>query len=499
MSGTPRAGSYRDVLLLPSAPRTFVPALFGRLAYGLLPLSLLITVRQSTDSFATAGAAVAVFGLMSLSMPYKARLVDRYSQRRVLPVLAAGASAGLVGITTFGTTRTPVLLLVGITGLLAPPLGPSMRANWRRLTEHSVLKERAYALDAVAEECLFLGGPLIAGTLISWVSAAAALNCSAALLFIGTVAMVTSPVTTRTAAPAPSRHPLGPLVLPGLRRILLVIMATASGVSAAYLCVAGVAQHAGRPGAAGYVEAAIAAGSVVGGVLWARRTHTRTWSTHLGGLIAVLAAGLIAASFVTDLVVLGVVLGIAGVAVAPCFVVAYLAADEVTPPHQRTEASTWINTANNLGAATGAALAGLVLDRAAPSWGFLGGGVLLLVVATLCWSGAGARRSDVGPGGAEGAPGQSGVGETGDGGGGAADDRDRAGGEYVADEGVVPEDVGVDAAGAVPAVVADPVDDVAPAGRRERTTEVLHRQPGAQVAEGKAMGERPAAQRAEYE
>src|SRR6185436_17423735 len=83
LSGTVRAGSYRDVLFLPLALRTFVPALLGRLSYGLLPLSLLFTVQQSTNSFATAGAAVAIFGLASLSMPYKARLVDRFSQRRV--------------------------------------------------------------------------------------------------------------------------------------------------------------------------------------------------------------------------------------------------------------------------------------------------------------------------------------------------------------------------------------------------------------------------------
>jgi predicted MFS family arabinose efflux permease len=375
LSGTTRAGSYRDVLLLPSALRTFVPALLGRLSYGLLPLSLLFTVQQSTNSFATAGAAVAAFGLASLSMPYKARLVDRFSQRRVLPPLAVGCSAALAVI----ACTTSNLVLVAAAGLLAPPLGPSMRSNWRLLTDGSPLKERAYALDAVSEECLFLGGPLLAGALISVASAPAALGCSAGLM------IVTSPVTRHTTVATASRHPLGPLVIPGLRRILIVIMVTASGVSLAYLCVAGVAQRASHPGAAGYVEAAIALGSVTGGLLWARRNHTRSWSTHLGGLIAVLAAGLLAASLATNLVVLGVVMAAAGVAVAPLFVVSYLAADTVTPPYQRTEASTWINTANNLGASAGSAAAGLLIQRTTPSHGFLAGGVLLALVAAVVW------------------------------------------------------------------------------------------------------------------
>jgi predicted MFS family arabinose efflux permease len=380
MSSTTRAGSYRAVLLLPSALRTFAPALAGRLAYGLLPLSTLFTVHRSTGSFGVAGAAVAGFGLASLSMPYKARLVDRYSQRRVLPPLALVCALGLIA-TTFLSTPALLVALVTATGLFAPPLGPSMRSNWRLITEDTDLKERAYALDAICEESLYLAGPLLAGLLISLWSAPAALICTAVLLACGTFLMVTAPLTRRTTPPSPARHPLGPLTNGGLRRILVVILVTAAGVSTAYLCVAGVAQAEGRPGAAGFVEAGIGLGSVVGGLLWGRRKHTRSHETHLAGLIGVLAVGLLLASLATHLVVLGVVMGLAGVAVAPLFVVSYLAADDLTPPDQRTEASTWINTANNLGSAAGASLTGLLIDRAGPSYGFLAGGVLLVLVS----------------------------------------------------------------------------------------------------------------------
>ncbi|TWD82285.1 putative MFS family arabinose efflux permease [Kribbella amoyensis] len=382
MSSTVRAGSYRDVFLLPSALRTFAPALAGRLAYGLLPLSALFTVQQRTGSFAIAGAATAGFGLASLSMPYKSRLVDRYSQRRVLPGLALVCAAGLILLTAIPTTNAAALVaLTTGSGVFAPPLGPSMRASWRRLTEGTELKERAYALDAICEESLYLLGPLLAGFLISLWSAPVALTATAALLAVGTFLMVTSPVTRHTEEPARSRHPLGPLTLPALRRILLVILVTASGISVAYLCLAGVAAGQGHPGATGFLEAGIGLGSVVGGLLWARRQHTRSSWTHLAGLIGVLAAGLLAASTTTNLVLLGVVMAAAGVAVAPLFVVSYLAADELTPPDQRTEASTWINTANNLGSSAGASLAGLAIDRSGPALGFVAGGVLLALTS----------------------------------------------------------------------------------------------------------------------
>ncbi|WP_203589769.1 MFS transporter [Streptomyces sp. SID13031] len=218
MPGTTRAGSYRDVLLLPHALRTFVPALVGRLSYGLLPLSALFTVHQSTNSFATAGAAVAAFGLASLSMPLKARLVDRFSQRRVLPPLALLCALGLALTASARTTNATLLvLLVGITGLFAPPLGPPMRATWRLLTEGSDLKQRAYALDAICEESLYLGGPLIAGLLISFWSAPVALNCAAVLMVGGTLGGIAGRQPGRARSGDGRRRPGGG---PALRRHL---------------------------------------------------------------------------------------------------------------------------------------------------------------------------------------------------------------------------------------------------------------------------------------
>lgn len=319
-------------------------------------------------------------------MPLKARLVDRYSQRRVLPPLAVLCALGLALTASARTTNAVALVtLVGVAGLFAPPLGPSMRATWRLITDNSNLKQRAYALDSICEESLYLAGPLIAGLLISFWSAPVALSCAAVLMVGGTLGMVATPLARQVAERQAAGRFLdpGPLRVAGMRRILLVILFVAGGISVAYVCVAGVAQDQGRPGAAGFVEAGIGLGSVIGGLTWARRTHTRSHWHHLAGLIALLAVGLLAASLATNLIVLGVVMAVGGLAVAPLFVVSYLAADDLTPPHQRTEASTWINTANNLGSSAGSSLAVLAIDRTTPSHGFLAARVLLAVLAAL--------------------------------------------------------------------------------------------------------------------
>jgi predicted MFS family arabinose efflux permease len=63
------------------------------------------------------------------------------------------------------------------------------------------------------------------------------------------------------------------------------------------------------------------------------------------------------------------------------FVVAYLAADEFAHDGSQTEATTWVNTVNNLGAAAGAAGAGMAADQ-------LGGTAALIVGAAILMASA---------------------------------------------------------------------------------------------------------------
>ena len=57
---------------------------------------------------------------------------------------------------------------------------------------------------------------------------------------------------------------------------------------------------------------------------------------------------------------------LSGLCLAPLLIVGYLAADARTDHRVRTEASSWINTAVNLGAALGAAVFGFLSDATSP-------------------------------------------------------------------------------------------------------------------------------------
>ncbi len=207
------APSYLTVLRLPQAARTFGAALVARLAYGIVFLALVLTVEHATGSYAVAGGVLAVFGLASsLLAPYRARLIDQHGVHRALLPMAAACAAllGLIAAVAWqpGAPGAALWVLGTAAGACAPPLGPFMRTLWRDLVpdDDEQLLQRAYSLDTVAEELLYVVGPLLAGVLTALAEPALGVALSAVLLFGGTAVLAGSPVAASfrgSAAPQP--------------------------------------------------------------------------------------------------------------------------------------------------------------------------------------------------------------------------------------------------------------------------------------------------------
>jgi hypothetical protein len=369
MPGVANAGSIREVMTGPGVARTFAFVVVGRLAYGLLPLCLLFTVRDSSGSFAVAAASSAAVGFATLAMPLQARWIDRYGQRRVLPWYALCYAALLVatGLMSTGTQPDAVWLATGLLhGVSAPALGPSMRAQWREIAVEGLPRRVAYSIDSIAEESLYLVGPLAAGVVLLVGPARFGLFLAAGVIAIGTAGLVTSPFVPGCSTTLPVGltrvGSAGVLKRQGLVALLLVMFLVGAAGAACFLGVAAIADRAGVPGAVGVIEAGMAVGAILAGLAWARLRQDPAWPTALGLLLltsGVAQAG--AAVAAPHLVLVGVVLIAVGGAAAPVIVVAFTGADSLVAPEQRTEASAWVSTALNGGNALGTALAGLVL------------------------------------------------------------------------------------------------------------------------------------------
>jgi predicted MFS family arabinose efflux permease len=133
---------------------------------------------------------------------------------------------------------------------------------------------------------------------------------------------------------------------------------------------------------AGILLALLSAGSAIAGLIYGHRTWRSSLAVRLVVLSVALACTSALAAVAGNELTLGFILVGVGVFLAPSLITGYLLADALTAEHVRNDASTWINTAVNTGAAAGAALAGVLVDRTTTSVAFATGAAIA-VLATL--------------------------------------------------------------------------------------------------------------------
>ncbi|WP_405552731.1 MFS transporter [Streptomyces sp. NBC_01171] len=364
-SARPAAPSYAAVLRVPHARRTFTTALVGRLSYGAVPLSLLLATQRATGSYTASGAVLSLYGAAVVFLtPTRASLVDRHGARRALLPLAVAHGSLLCALAAL-TWRpgAPVPLIGGaavLAGACAPPLGPSMRAVWSELLADRDLLRRAYSLDGVAEELLFVSGPALVGVLVAWTVPASGLLLGALLMVGGTAAFVTSPAMTR---PRPRTEGGGRR---GGVRGLLAPVAVAAGTGLAIsgvelLVLAHVGGDSGDTDLVPWVLGALSVGSALGGLANGAIDWRGPARSRLTGFAVALGLTIAVAGLAPGVLTLTVAMTCAGAFIAPALTTAYLLADESAPASDRTRAGAWVNMAVNAGSSAGGLTTGALL------------------------------------------------------------------------------------------------------------------------------------------
>ncbi|XVV17282.1 MFS transporter [Actinoplanes sp. CA-131856] len=352
------SSSYRAVLRTPHAARAFSAALIGRLSYGVVFLSLVLAVTQATGSYPVAGMFTALFGLTSsLLSPLRSRLIDRFGLRRTLAPMASAYTLLLLLIAAAtwrpGTPHLVLWTLAVTAGALTPPLGPIMRALWTDIMPTEELRRRAFSLDTVCEELLYVTGPLLAG-LFAVANPALGVAVSALLVLTGSLLLVT--------APKP-RVPSAPMPFTAVYRPALVAGAVGLSLGALSLLVVAFADRTHHIAAVAWVEAALAAGSLVGGLAYGAITWRSAGERRLPLLAAALGVSLGVAGLAGNLWALAALIGVTGLFLSPALTTAYLIADSAAPPGARVQAGAWVNATYNLANSLGAASIGLLIGR----------------------------------------------------------------------------------------------------------------------------------------
>src|SRR3954447_19744955 len=382
----------RTVLSSPGVARVFYASMVGRIPAGALGLLLVLRVRELGGGFADGGLAAGALSLgLGIAAPLVGRVVDARGQTRVLAGSAtacAGALAALA-LAPAGTPLGVLLALPAIAGAAPPPLGvlpppaarpgapppplaACLRALWPALLPDPARRHAAFAVEATALEVSYILGPLVLVGAVATQSAALALGASVALIAAGTAGFAAAP-PSRTWRPAANvrRGLLGALASPGVRTLLLAQATVGFSFGAIEVSVVAFAEDAGARGAIGPLLAGWGLASMAGGALAIRRGAARDPARRLVVLMVALAAGDALLVAATGALVLGLLLVVAGLAIAPVFAILYDLAGGVARAGTVTEAFTWLATGLSVGLAAGSAAAGALAAASGARAGFL--------------------------------------------------------------------------------------------------------------------------------
>jgi MFS family permease len=360
--------------------------LVARLPISMVGLGIVLLVSAATGSYGVAGAISAAYMIANAGFAIlQGRLLDRVGQATVLAVasIGFGSAVGLLVVSVqadWPIATTYVLAAVG--GALLPQVGSAVRARWSHVLDRPADVQTAFALEAVLDEAVFILGPILVAVLATSWHPVAGLAVAVVACVLGTLAFTAQ---TSTAPPAhPRDDTTGPRpAMPWRAVIPLAVVCAALGVlfGAAEVTTVAFAEEEGHKAVSGALLALWAAGSLSAGVItgaihWRRGPATRVrW-----GSLA-MACAMVPLYFVGSLPVMGMVLFVAGFAIAPTMIASMTLTESVVPSGRLTEGMAIMQTGLVAGVAPGATLSGLVVDHQGASAAYLVSAAAGLVAA----------------------------------------------------------------------------------------------------------------------
>lgn len=375
-AASPRSNPYTAVLRTPGALKFSAAGALARLPMSMVGIGAVLMVQGLYDSYAMAGRVAAVLGLAQAFLaPQIARWVDRRGQRRVLlPALLVSVTGlgGLVTAAVLGAPEWVLWPLAAIAGGSQGSYGSMVRARWNGVLDDPRRLHTAYSLESSVDELVYIVGPVLATTLATAVAAPSALVVAGIAALVGGLLFLVQRSTEPAvvAADAEVRH--RPVVLvPGMPVLVLVFVAMGMIFGSMEVVTVAFAEEQGSKGASGLVLAVFALGSMVAGLVYGARHFTSPAVRRFVIGMAALGPGVSLFLLAHTLWALAAAMFVAGLAIAPTVITGNGLVQDMVGKHQLTEALTWVGTSIGIGASLGASVAGLRVDDAGATAGFL--------------------------------------------------------------------------------------------------------------------------------
>lgn len=338
-------------------------------------------VLQLTGSGIAIGLLVLCFQLPTIvSSPLMGKLLDRYQPRLIMSIDNFGRACIIAAIPLlYWSGALHLWMVYGLAlcaGMLSPATEVGVRVVVPRLVAWKEL-ERANALTSISWDAATLVGPAFAGFLVFFINAPSVLIIDAAtFLFMGTMALAIPGIqhATQVEAQASGRKTLlgfGSIFsirAAGFLSLLTLLFLFAQGLTEVVIPV--YSQRALHAGPAGYglLMSAFGAGSLLALALLSRRDIGGNRQGITLALILLCSGALLAPLMLVRALPLALlVMGLAGLAAAPYYVVEQSLMQRLVPGRLRGQVFGARGALNVAGYPLGGALGGLLLGvMAAP-------------------------------------------------------------------------------------------------------------------------------------
>ncbi|MEN5201268.1 MFS transporter [Pseudomonas wadenswilerensis] len=367
------ANPYRELLTTPGVMGLVIASSIARLPQAMIGIGIITMLVQQTGLYWLAGSVAGTFTLANaLIGPHVSKLVDQRGQRRVLPFVTAFSIGMLLALIIAVYMRAPAILLFILAALAGtmPSMPAMIRARWTQLFRGKPQLHTAFSLDTVLTELAFIiGPPLAIGLSVSFFAEAGPL-VAVLLLVVGVTAFLMQRHTEPKVVVGIRSSASSTLLIPGVRTIVLALLAMGVIGGAVDVAVVAFANAQGWPESASFILAAYALGSMIAGLTFGalRISLPIEKQFFIGVLITAVTAVLPILS--PDVYILSGMLFVAGMSFAPTMVVVMNLGTIIVPPSRITEGLTWMTTGISIGVALGGVLAGLVIDVYGAQAGF---------------------------------------------------------------------------------------------------------------------------------
>ncbi|ALJ19727.1 MFS transporter [Microbacterium sp. No. 7] len=352
---------YQELLRVPGVGRIIAAQLTARFPNGMMSLAVLLHVEQMTGSYGSAGLVLAATSIgQAVAGPVTSRWMGVWGMRRVLTLTTAVCAAAILALAVLALPVAGYMALGLLAGLATPPVQSAVRTIYPKLVTSRQLTP-LFSLDASLQEIIWILAPVVITLVAMQVGTVPALLLIVAFLAGGGAWFILCPEVGRVRIPRSRR---------GFGKVLgrpVVLLATVIGfllIGACAAVEAGVVATFGHGGLeAGVVLAVFAVGSLAGGLAFG---HVPMGPWAMARRMTVVAVGVTATVLSLNFWWLGASLLVAGIGIAPALAVMFAMTSSSVKFSETAEAYGWIGTGQLIGAATGSAVAGFLIDGVGP-------------------------------------------------------------------------------------------------------------------------------------